>query len=230
MPTIMRDAVISFPMLGDLQLDPPCCFTLFGKTIYFYGVIIALGMILAALYCARRAPEFGLTSENLYDILIWVIPLSVIGARIYFVAFEWDQFAGDFGKMIAVWEGGLAIYGGVIAGLLTVIIWSRVKKIPMFAVADLMSLGLLIGQAVGRFGTAGVVVGVGVAEGMAVRHGLLQGADDHDVARDFRLRGAGQHNGSRIVAVGNDLLHIWYGLDLSLLIHLAGHSHKSQQA
>ena len=152
MPTIMREAVISFPMFGDLQLDPPCCFTLFGKTIYFYGVIIALSMILAALYCARRAPEFGLTSDNLYDILIWVIPLSVIGARIYYVAFEWDQFAGNFGKMIAVWEGGLAIYGGVIAGLLTVIVWSRVKKIPMLAVADLMSLGLLIGQAIGRWG------------------------------------------------------------------------------
>ena len=80
---MLRDASISFPMLGIRSIDPPYSFTLFGLDIYFYGVIIAMGFILAALYCAKRAPEFGLTSDNLYELVIWLIPTCIIGARLY---------------------------------------------------------------------------------------------------------------------------------------------------
>ncbi|MDO4815219.1 MAG: prolipoprotein diacylglyceryl transferase [Bacillota bacterium] len=150
--TMMRGAEISFPMFGDFSVNPPASFNLFGKPIYFYAVIIACGMILAALYCAKSAPRFGLTEDNLYDFIIWAIPLCVIGARLYFVAFKWDYYSENFGEIIAIWNGGLAIYGGVLTGIIVALIWSRAKKIPFFALTDLASFGLLIGQAVGRWG------------------------------------------------------------------------------
>lgn len=149
---VARDAEISFPMFGDLTLDPPASFELFGRDIYFYGVIIALGMILAALYCAKRADEFGVTSDELFDLLIWVIPLCIVGARIYYVIFRWDYYSMFPSEIIEIWNGGLAIYGGIIAGLIVGLVWCKVKKIPFFAMADLTSFGLLIGQAIGRWG------------------------------------------------------------------------------
>lgn len=148
----LREAVISFPMFGDLELNPPSYFNLFGKPIYFYGVIIACGMILAALYCAKKAPQFGLTEDNLYDILIWAIPLCIIGARLYYVAFRWDYYSQNFGEVIAIRNGGLAIYGGIITAIIVALVWCRVKKIPFYAMVDLASFGLLIGQAIGRWG------------------------------------------------------------------------------
>ena len=81
--TIQRDAIISFPMFGDFSINPPAYFTLFGKNIYFYGVIIALGFILGTLYCAHNAKRFGLKSDDIYDFMLWTIPCSIIGARLY---------------------------------------------------------------------------------------------------------------------------------------------------
>ena len=151
--TMMRDAVISFPMFGDLKLDPPASFTLFGKDFYFYGAILALGVILAALYCARRSKDFGLTEDDLYGLTIWIIPVAVIFARLYFVLFyDLEYYIAHPNEILAVWKGGLAIYGGIIGGVLVGIFYCRKKKIKFFAAADLISLGLLIGQAVGRWG------------------------------------------------------------------------------
>jgi len=150
--TMMRGAEISFPMFGNLTLNPPASFQLFGRPIYFYAIFITLGMILGALYCAKRAPKFGLTDDNLYDFIVWAIPLCVVGARLYYVAFKWDYYADNLGEIVAIWNGGLAIYGAVLTGIIVAIVWSKIKKIPFFAVADLCSFGLLIGQAVGRWG------------------------------------------------------------------------------
>lgn len=148
----MRDAVISFPMLGDFSINPPSYFTVFGKNIYFYGCIIALGMILAALYCAKRAPNYGITEDDFYGALIWILPLAIVGARAYYVLFRLDYFAANPGEIFAIRNGGLAIYGGIIAGIITALVYFKVKKIKFFAAADLFSFGLLIGQAVGRWG------------------------------------------------------------------------------
>lgn len=150
--TMLRGAEISFPMLGDWSVNPPYSFTVFGFEIYFYGVIIAAAFILAALFCARKAAEFGLTSDDLFDLVIWLIPACIIGARLYYVLFKLDYFIANPSKIFFVRDGGLAIYGGIIAGVITGIIWSRMKKIPVFAVGDLAAFGLLIGQAVGRWG------------------------------------------------------------------------------
>ena len=150
--TMLRGAEISFPMLGDWSVNPPYSFTVFGFEIYFYGVIIAAAFILAALFCARKAAEFGLTSDDLFDLVIWLIPACIIGARLYYVLFKLDYFIANPSKIFSVRDGGLAIYGGIIAGVITGIIWSRRKKIPVFADGDLAAFGLLIGQAVGRWG------------------------------------------------------------------------------
>ena len=150
--TMLRSAQISFPMLGDWSIDPPYSFNLFGLEIYFYGVIIALGFILAALYCAKRAKEFGLSSDELYELVIWLIPTCIIGARLYYVLFKLDYFIANPDRIFALRDGGLAIYGGIIAGIIVGIIWCRAKKIRVFAVADLTAFGLLIGQSVGRWG------------------------------------------------------------------------------
>ena len=149
---MLRSAQISFPMFGDWSIDPPYSFNLFGLEIYFYGVIIALGFILAALYCAKRAKEFGLSSDELYELVIWLIPTCIIGARLYYVLFKLDYFIANPDKIFALRDGGLAIYGGIIAGIIVGIIWCRAKKIRVFAVADLTAFGLLIGQSVGRWG------------------------------------------------------------------------------
>ena len=150
--TMMRDAIISFPMLGNMHFNPPSSFKLFGFEVYFYGVMIALGFILAILYCSKRAREFGIEPDDFYSLVIWLIPICVIGARLYYVLFKLDYYIANPGKIFAVRDGGLAIYGGIIAGIITGLIWCRKKGIKLFAMADLAAFGLLIGQAVGRWG------------------------------------------------------------------------------
>ena len=150
--TIQRDSVISFPGLGGLRLNPPSYFTVFGRPIYFYGVLIALGFALAILYCSKHAPDFGIESDDFVDLMLWLTPLSIVGARLYFVAFRWQDYAADPKQIFAVWEGGLAIYGGIIAGVLVIVFFCRHKKIPVAAMLDLAVFGLLIGQILGRWG------------------------------------------------------------------------------
>lgn len=150
--TMQREAAICFPMLGDFTINPPSSFQLFGRSIYFYGVIIALGFMLGMLYCARNSRRFGIEADDFYDVMIWLIPMSIVGARLYFVLFRLEDYIADPISVFAVWNGGLAIYGGVIAGVLVTILVCRRKKIPFGAMLDLIAFGLLIGQILGRWG------------------------------------------------------------------------------
>ena len=150
--TIQRDAVISFPMLGDLQLDPPASFSVFGFSVYFYGVLIALGFVLGMLYCSRQAPRFGIRPDDFFDMMLWLIPLVIVGARLYYVLFRLDYYLARPAEILAVRDGGLAIYGGVIVGVLVILFFCRKKKISMPALLDLTIHGLLIGQIIGRWG------------------------------------------------------------------------------
>ncbi|MDO4972801.1 MAG: prolipoprotein diacylglyceryl transferase [Eubacteriales bacterium] len=150
--TIQRDSAISFPLLGNFSLNPPSYFTVFGRPIYFYGVLIALGFALAILYCSKHAPDFGIKSDDFIDLMLWLTPLSIVGARLYFVIFRWQDYAADPKQLFAVWEGGLAIYGGIIAGVLVMAAVCRHKRIPFAAMLDLGVYGLLIGQILGRWG------------------------------------------------------------------------------
>ena len=149
---IQRDAVISFPMLGDLHLDPPASFTVFGFSIYFYGVLIALGFVLAMLYCSHHAPRFGIRPDDFFDLMLWLIPIVIVGARAYYVLFRLDYYLANPSQIIAVRDGGLAIYGGVIAGAVVIWLFCRRRELSLPAMLDLAVYGLLIGQIIGRWG------------------------------------------------------------------------------
>ena len=149
---------ISFPgLFGDWEFNPSPVAIDIGNGIYWYGILICLGLILAVLFCSARVKRYGLTEDNVYDLIIWEIPLCVLGARAYYVLFYLDLYRDingklDWSKMIAIWDGGLAIYGAVIVAFLTALVVCRWKKINFAAFADLGVIGLLIGQAVGRWG------------------------------------------------------------------------------
>ena len=143
---------ITFPGLG-ISVDPsPVAFTVFGKDIYWYGIIIAVGFLLAYFYMDRRAKVFGLTGDNVLDILLWAVPLGVICARIYYCVFYWDAYRDNPISCLYIWEGGLAIYGGVLGGILGIFLYHKLKKIPLLPMLDLASFGVLIGQICGRWG------------------------------------------------------------------------------
>ena len=154
-PTMMRDAAISFPMLGNLTLDFPASFSfsLFGHefTIYMYGIVMAIAFLTAVFYASKRAPKLGIKSDDVFSLVLWVLPLAIVGCRIYYVISEWDQFKDDLISILYIWEGGIAMYGGTIAGAITIIVWSRCKKIPFAATLDLGGSALILGQVIGRW-------------------------------------------------------------------------------
>lgn len=143
---------ITFPNLG-ITVDPdPVAFTVFGKDIYWYGIIIAAGFLLAVLYMLWRAPVFGLTQDDVLDEVLWAVPIGVICARLYYCIFYWELYAANPISVLYIWEGGLAIYGGVIGGALTILVVSRVKKIKAGTLLDAAALAAMIGQIFGRWG------------------------------------------------------------------------------
>ncbi|MBO6054841.1 MAG: prolipoprotein diacylglyceryl transferase [Oscillospiraceae bacterium] len=143
---------VTFPGLGlSFQLDR-VAFTVFGKEIYWYGVIIALGFLLGTAYAIRRAKHFGVNPEHIMDVLLYAVPIGIICARAYYCIFYWDLFRDDPVSCLYIWEGGLAIYGGAIGGVLTVIVYCLCRKEKVGAFLDTMAPGLLIGQIIGRWG------------------------------------------------------------------------------
>ena len=142
---------ISFPSLG-ITMNPPSSFTIGPLTIHLYGVIIAAGLMLAVLYACRRSREFGIKEDDVIDGVLWVTTFAIICARLYYCLFSWDSYADDPISILYIWNGGLAIYGGVIGAAIGVIVFCKIKKIKIPALLDLVALGFLIGQAMGRWG------------------------------------------------------------------------------
>lgn len=148
---------VLFPGLGlEFHLDRVAV-EIFGVPVYWYGVIIAVGFLLAVAFCCRMAPRFGIQPDDLIDLLFFAVPLAIIGARLYYIVFYLDLYRDgdggvDISRMLDIRDGGLAIYGGVIASVLTLLVFCKVKKVNFFAFADLGVFGLLIGQCVGRWG------------------------------------------------------------------------------
>ena len=143
---------ISFPGLG-LSFNPSrVAFSIGSKPIYWYGIIIAVGFLLAVYYAMKRADQFGLTQDNIIDMLICTVPLAIIGARAYYCLFSWDLYKDDPIRVLYIWEGGLAIYGGVIGAVIGLFLYTKVKKVKTSALLDIGGLGLLIGQSIGRWG------------------------------------------------------------------------------
>ena len=149
----MNYTTISFPALG-IEWDPIRCFSIGPLSVHLYGLIIATGLLLAVLYGCRRCRQFGITQDDLTDGVLWVTPFAFLCARLYYCIFYWEQggYANNLLSVLYVWEGGLAIYGGVIGAALGILVFCKVKKISVGAILDIVALGFLIGQSVGRWG------------------------------------------------------------------------------
>ena len=144
-------ANISFPSLG-IEINPPRGFPLFNLDIRFYGIIIAVGLLLAVIYGLKRGEQFGLKEDDILDGILGIVPFAVICARLYYCAFSWQDYLADPVSILYIWKGGLAIYGAVIGAFLGVIVFCLIKKVKLAAVLDLVALGFLIGQCIGRWG------------------------------------------------------------------------------
>lgn len=130
----------------------PVAFSLFGIDIAWYGVLISLGILLGTMVGIRNAKRVGISEDDLLDFLIIAIPLSIIGARLYYVIFEWQDYRFDLGKILAIRSGGLAIHGGIITAIIVALIYTKVKKINFFNLADVSAPSLALGQSIGRWG------------------------------------------------------------------------------
>ena len=142
---------ISFPSLG-IDIDPPRVLSLGPLNIHMYGLIIAFGLFLAAFYGMRRAKQFGVTEDHVLDGVLWVTPFAFVCARAYYCIFSWELYADNPISVFYIWEGGIAIYGGVLGAVAGIIVFCRIKKISLGAALDLVLLGFLIGQSIGRWG------------------------------------------------------------------------------
>ncbi len=144
----MSNVVLSFPGLGieDFVVKPVAFFS-----IHWYGIIITLGMVIAFFYAVYRAKQIGVSTDDMLDLALFLIPCAVIGARLYYVLTTLGEYDSFF-DVIAIWNGGLAIYGGVIAGIITVVLVCRYKKLKSLDVLDCIAPGLILAQSIGRWG------------------------------------------------------------------------------
>ena len=165
---------ISFPSLG-LTLNPPRALEIGSFSIYFYGVIIAFGMVLAVIYASRRSKEFGIKEDDLLDAVLWVTPFAIICARAYYCIFTWESYAANPLSVFNIREGGLAIYGGVLGAAVGVAVFCRVKKVRLTTLLDLAALGFLIGQSIGRWGNFFNREAFGAETTSFLRMGLMNG-------------------------------------------------------
>lgn len=130
----------------------PVAFEIFGISVRWYGILLSSGILVGILLAYNEAKRLGYDPEYIIDLALWCVPAAVIGARLYYVIFEWDYYQGNIMKIINIREGGLAIHGALIAAVLTGYIFTRVKKISFWDTADIVAPGIIIGQAIGRWG------------------------------------------------------------------------------
>ena len=138
--------------LFGIEMNPPRTLDLFGLSIHFYGLIIACGLMLAVWYGCKRCNQFGFSVDDLTDGVLCIVPFAILCARLYYCIFDWASYKDNPISVLYIWNGGLAIYGGVIGAAIGVIVFSKVKKIKIGAVLDIVALGFLIGQSIGRWG------------------------------------------------------------------------------
>ena len=148
----MNSAEIAFPNIGIYIPHLPKGITIGGFTIAFYGMIIAAGMLSGLWLACHQAQRTGQKKEVYTDFAIYAIIFSLIGARLYYVAFSWENYKDDLLQIFNTRGGGMAIYGAVIAAVLTAIIYCKVKKYNFFLLADTAVGGLVLGQIIGRYG------------------------------------------------------------------------------
>ncbi len=144
--------IIGFPGLNLEFTINRVAFSVFGKDIFWYALIILTGFILGVLFVCIDAKKQGVNPDNIYDIAFWGLVIGVICARIYYVIFDPSSIDGNILNIFKIWEGGIAIYGGLIGAVATALVYCRKKKLATLKIFDLCAPGLLIGQIIGRFG------------------------------------------------------------------------------
>ncbi|MTI85195.1 MAG: prolipoprotein diacylglyceryl transferase [Firmicutes bacterium] len=130
----------------------PIAFELGPFVVRWYGIIMASAFLIGITLAYYRASANNIDPNHILNMVTVIIPAAIIGARAYYVAFEWENYAGDFLEIIAVWHGGLAIHGGVIGGVIAGLIYVRIYSLPVWKIADIMAPSLILGQAIGRWG------------------------------------------------------------------------------
>lgn len=163
---------ISFPGLG-LEMNPIREFSIGPLNVHMYGLIIATGLLLAIFYAWKRCKQFGIKQDDITDGVLWVAPFAVLCARLFYCIFEWETYAPNPISVFYIWEGGLAIFGGVIGAVIGIAVYCHFKKIKMTALLDLVALGFLIGQILGRWGNFFNREAFGCETDIFIRMGLL---------------------------------------------------------
>ena len=143
---------IAFPNLGIYLENVPKNFEVFGLTIAFYGLIIAVGMLLGFTLTNHESNRLGYPKDIWWDFAVPAILFSILGARLYYVIFSWEYYGKHLDQLFNIRGGGLAIYGGVIGGFLTLVVFCKIRKVNLWKMADVAVLGLLVGQIIGRWG------------------------------------------------------------------------------
>lgn len=143
---------IYFPYLNlSFNIDP-IAFTIFGIPIYWYGIILTSGILLGLCMSMYISKKEGVSTDLIFDFLLYDIVFAIIGARTYFVIFNWSYYKEHLGEIFNLRQGGIAIYGAIIASFIVAIVYTRIKKISLWQFGDIAAYGLLVGQAIGRYG------------------------------------------------------------------------------
>ncbi|CAM3686877.1 prolipoprotein diacylglyceryl transferase [Aeromicrobium ponti] len=121
-------------------------------TVYWYGIIIGLGVILGYYFATKEAKRLGLNKDIFADLLLWALPIALISARIYYVIFKWEYYSKNPGEIVAIWEGGIAIHGALIGATITAIIFAKKRGVSFWKLADIAAPSIILGQAIGRWG------------------------------------------------------------------------------
>jgi phosphatidylglycerol:prolipoprotein diacylglycerol transferase len=143
---------ISFPGLGITVTINKEAFSIFGWPVYWYAIFITIGFCLGGFLAYRNAEKSGIKSNDVLDIFLFLLPASIVGARLYYIIFSWDEYKDQWMNIFNIHQGGLAIYGGIIAALITTYIFAKKRKINILNLLDLMAPYLALGQAIGRWG------------------------------------------------------------------------------
>ena len=153
----LKNMPISFPgLFGGWEFNPDPVAIHVGNGVYWYGIILAAAMLAGMFLCMKQAKRFGFTEDHVMDVVLWAVPCCILGARTYYVLFYLDLYRNadgslNWGDMIDIWDGGLAIYGAVIAAVIVLLFYTRAKKLKLSALADLGAMGLILGQCIGRW-------------------------------------------------------------------------------
>ena len=148
----MENPNIYFPNLNLAFRIPSEAFSIFGITVYWYGIILTLGIALGTLLALYIAKKEEVRSEIIIDFVLYDLPFALLGARLYFVVFKWDYYREHISEIFNIRRGGIAIYGAIIASVLFAMFYTRYKGISFFKFADIATYGLVLGQAIGRYG------------------------------------------------------------------------------